>query len=208
MLQLIGYDRSPFVRRVAATLNLYGLPFEQLALRARDQGADIARYNPLGRVPALVLEEDGEILVDSAAILDHLDELVGPERALTPPRGGERRAVLRCMMFGTGAAEKAVMAFFERALRPAERVWPERAERLLEQVRGGLGALETVLATHGGEWLACGRMTQADVTATVALDYADAAIPDAAGERFPRLAALRDRVDALDAVGRTHFLPV
>jgi glutathione S-transferase len=208
MLQLIGYNRSPFVRRVAATLNLYGIPFEQLALRARDQGAEIARHNPLARVPALVLD-GGETLVDSAAILDHLDELVGPERALTPPRGAERRAVLRCVMLGVGAAEKAVMAFFEKALRPTERVWPERAERLLGQVQGGLGALDALLAAHGGEWLACGRMTQADVTATVALDYVDVAVPEAAAEgRFPRLAALRDRVDALDAAGRTHPAPV
>jgi hypothetical protein len=52
-------------------------------------------------------------------------------------------------------------------------------------------------------------MTQADVTATVALDYVDVAVPEAAAEgRFPRLAALRDRVDALDAVGRTYPAPV
>jgi glutathione S-transferase len=187
MLLLIGYNRSPFVRRVAATLNLYGIPYEQLALRARDQGAEIARYNPLARVPALVLDKGGETQVDSAAILDHLDELVGPERALTPPRGAERRAVLRCVMLGVGAAEKAVSAFREKALRPAERVWPEFAERLLGQVRGGLGALDAALAAHGGEWLACGRMTQADVTAAVALDYVDVAVPEAAagGGGFP-----------------------
>jgi hypothetical protein len=47
------------------------------------------------------------------------------------------------------------------------------------------------------------------VTAAVALDYADAAVPEAAtGGRFPRLAALRDRVDAIEAVGRTRPVPV
>ena len=43
----------------------------------------IRQFDPLGRVPALVLA-DGESLIDSAAILDFLDDLVGPERALLP----------------------------------------------------------------------------------------------------------------------------
>ena len=42
--------------------------------------------NPLGRIPSLVLD-DGEVLIDSAAILDWLDQTVGPERALLPPPG-------------------------------------------------------------------------------------------------------------------------
>ena len=73
-MKLIGRSLSPFVRRVAATLNLYGLPFEQLQLATSTDGAAIAGYNPLGRVPSLVLDT-GEVLVDSAAILDHLDEV-------------------------------------------------------------------------------------------------------------------------------------
>ena len=40
--------------------------------------------NPLGRIPSLILD-DGTTLIDSAAILDWLDQQVGPERALLPP---------------------------------------------------------------------------------------------------------------------------
>ena len=60
----------------------------------------------MGRIPALVLD-NGETLVDSAAIIDHLDEVVGHERALTPPSGAERRAVLRVAALMMGAATRA-----------------------------------------------------------------------------------------------------
>ncbi len=200
-MQLIGRNLSPFVRRVAATLNLYGLPFEQVPLRATDQGAEIAAYNPLGRVPSLVLD-GGEVLVDSAAILDHLDQMVGPERSLTPLSGPERRAVLHCLALGTGALERIVAAFYERDRRPPERVWPENVERLARHGRDGLAALE---ARAGGEWLVGGRMTQADVTAAVALDFVELTMPDLVAGALPKLKALRDRVDALPAVGDTRW---
>jgi len=75
---LIGMFDSPFVRRVAVSRD-----FEL-----------IRQYNPLGRVPALV-QADGEVLIDSSAILDFLDAAAGSERALLPPSGDERRRALQ-----------------------------------------------------------------------------------------------------------------
>ena len=90
-MQLIGVNRSPYTRRVAITLEAYGLPFEQRDLSGFGNRGEVRAANPLGRIPALVLD-DGETLVDSAAIVDHLDEIQGRDRALTPPAGAERRA--------------------------------------------------------------------------------------------------------------------
>jgi glutathione S-transferase len=91
---LIGPNRSPYTRRVAITLNIYSMPYEQHPLSGFDDRAAVRAWNPLGRIPALVLDS-GETLVDSVAIIDHLDEMHGRERALTPPVGAERRAVLK-----------------------------------------------------------------------------------------------------------------
>jgi glutathione S-transferase len=66
----------PFVRRVAIALRLYGLPFEHRPWSTIGDGDKIAPYNPLRRVPTLVLHS-GEVLIESTAILDYLDELVG-----------------------------------------------------------------------------------------------------------------------------------
>ena len=76
---LIGQYDSPFVRRVAIALRLYGLAFEHRPWSTFGDADNIAPYNPLRRVPTLVLD-DGEALIETTAILDYLDELVGPER--------------------------------------------------------------------------------------------------------------------------------
>ncbi len=200
-MQLIGRTASPFVRRVAATLNLYGMPFENLALATATQGAEIARFNPVGRVPALVLDS-GEMIVDSAAIIDWLDHQVGAARALTPLSGPDRFAVTRPLAIALGAAEKAVAGTYEADRRPADKVWPENVEKLVAQSQGGFAALDAMLT---GEWLALGRMTQADVTAGIALDAAEAFAPAAHKGRYPRLSALRDRLNAIPAIGSSKF---
>jgi glutathione S-transferase len=83
---LIGINRSPFTRRVAITLKIYDIPFEQRPLSGFGNRIEVRASNPLGRIPALVLD-DGETLVDSGAIVDHLDEVYGRDRTLTPAFG-------------------------------------------------------------------------------------------------------------------------
>lgn len=65
---LIGVNRSPYTRRVAITLQVYGIPYEQRDLSGFANWAEVKVSNPLGRIPALVLD-DGEALVDSAAFI-------------------------------------------------------------------------------------------------------------------------------------------
>ena len=77
---LIGMFDSPFVRRVAVTMKLLQLPCEHANWSIGRDFDRIRQYNPLGRVPTLVVER-GECLMESSAILDYLDELAGPERA-------------------------------------------------------------------------------------------------------------------------------
>src|SRR5258708_36697598 len=102
---LIGQYDSPFVRRVAIALRLYELSFEHRPWSTFGDGDKIAPYNPLRRVPTLVLGS-GEVLIESTAILDYLDDLVGPEDALIPPRGPGPPRGLRTSPRPTGRAPK------------------------------------------------------------------------------------------------------
>src|SRR6267154_4615585 len=99
---------SPFVRRVAVSMKLLAIPFEHRNWSVGKDFDRIREFNPLGRVPTLVLD-DGEALIESAAILDYLDDFVGSARALLPASGGERREALRAMSIAVGAAEKGVL---------------------------------------------------------------------------------------------------
>src|SRR6202051_2771126 len=104
---LIGHYDSPFVRRVAIALDLYGLPFEHRPWSTFGDADLLASFNPLRRVPTLVLDDD-EALIDSVPILDWLDETVGPERALIASGGPQRRAALKICGLATGLADKSV----------------------------------------------------------------------------------------------------
>lgn len=199
---LIGRNLSPFVRRVAASLNHLGLPFEARPYGTVDQRAEILSLNPLGRVPALVMD-DGEVLVDSIAILDAIDDMVGPDRALVPASGAARRQVLRALALALGATEKLVATYQETKRRPAELIWAEQAGKLADQAAGGFAALDGMAA--GQAWLCGDTLTQADITLTTALDFADVVMPDFTAGRFAALAALRDRANAIPAIGDTRW---
>jgi len=197
---LIGMLDSPFVRRVAVSAELLGMKFEH---RNWSVGKDfdlIRQYNPLGRVPTLVLP-DGEALLESSAILDYLDELAGPERALVPRSGKERRDVLRLMAVASGAAEKGVLQIYERVFRPAEKRHAAWVERCLQQVQGGLRELDRAAAARAGEWLVGDRMTQADVTTACVFTFLCEALGRAPvdAEALSSLGSLAARCEALPA---------
>jgi glutathione S-transferase len=204
-MMLIGMFDSPFVRRVAISLKRLELPFEH---RNWSVGADFDRiraYNPLGRVPTLVLDE-GEALVESGAILDYLDELVGPRRALLPPAGAARRTALRVMAIATGAAEKGALQVYERAFRPYEKRHEPWLDRLRMQTHGALTELERCCALRRGQWLVGEAMTQADITTACAVTFLDAAVSLAAApEQYPALRALVTRCESLPAFAQTRI---
>lgn len=193
---LVGRYLSPFVRRVGVSLKLLGVPYDLKEVSAVNDREAVEKHNPLGRVPALVLD-DGEVLIDSAAILDHLDQLVGAERALVPAAGGERRRVLKLVALAQGVMEKALSYVVETKLRPEPLRHQPFVDRFGNQAVAGLAELERLA---GAGWLHGSRISQADVSTVVALDFLRLVGPQLAPEgRFPKLEALRDRAYALPA---------
>lgn len=193
---LVGQYDSPFVRRVAISLHLLGMAFTRNTISVFADADEMRRINPLGRIPSLMLD-DGEVLVDSIAILDHLDEIAGPARALMPARGAERRAAWQIVSLASGAIEKAGAVVYERALRPADRQYEPWIERCVVQRDSALAALE---ALPQSPWLLGARLTQADITAACMVGYIKLRTPEVlAGGRYPMLNALSDRAEALPA---------
>jgi glutathione S-transferase len=188
---LIGVNRSPYTRRVAITLKIYGIPFEQRPLSGFGNREEVRTANPLGRIPALVLD-DGETLIDSGAIIDHLDEVYGRDRALTPAAGPDRRAVLKVTALMMGACEKGLQAAYERNHHPPEKLHQPWIDDCVAQMMHALDAVEAMIAP-GSPHLLHGRLTQADVTAFVAERLARNLGVDTA-TRMPRLRELMLRL--------------
>ena len=192
---LIGQFDSPFVRRVAIALRLYGIGFEHRPWSVFSDAEKIAAVNPMRRVPTLVLD-DGEVLIESAAILDHLDEMAGRARALIAESGARRRQALKIMALGTGLADKAVALVYERALHEATSdTWITRCRA---QVTDVLGALERDRATRRGAWWFGEQLGHADIAVACALRFVREAHGDLFDEtRFPHLAAHSRACEAL-----------
>jgi len=189
---LIGVNRSPFTRRVAITLKVYGMPFEQRALSGFDDRAEVRASNPLGRIPALVLDS-GEALVDSGAIIDHLDEVYGRDRALTPVAGADRRAVLRIAALMMGACDKGLHAAYQRNHSPPEKRHQPWIDDCIAQMTNALAAIDA-MADPDAPYLLLGRLTQADVTAFVAERLARVGLGVDTDSAMPRLRALTRRL--------------
>jgi glutathione S-transferase len=203
---LIGMFDSPFVRRVAVTMKLLQLPFEHANWSVGRDFDRIREYNPLGRVPTLVLA-NGETLFESAAILDYLDELVGPERALLPASGPDRRQALKLMAMATGAAEKGVLQVYEGVFRPEAKRHEPWLDRLRLQMSASLVALDGYLRERGvAQWLLGERMTQADITAVCAFTFLNDTLRVASDAvSFQSLATLAARCEAMPAFAETRL---
>ena len=171
---LIGQYDSPFVRRVAVALRLYGFAYEHRPWSVFGDADKIAAINPLMRVPTLI-DDDGVALVETMAILDRLDERAGPDRALIASAGPDRRDALQVCALAGGLAEKAVSLVYERVVH--QRATPVWVERCRNQIAGVLDALEADRATRGAGWFGSG-IGHADIAVACSLRFLREAHPD------------------------------
>ena len=192
---LIGQYDSPFVRRVGVALTLYGLPFEHKPWSTFSDADKIRPYNPLTRVPTLVLD-NGEVLIESHSILDYLDSLVPAERRMFPVAEPARHQALKVTALATGLAEKAVSLFYEKVLhKEISEVWTKRCGT---QISAVLTVLEADRAGRKSDHWFGDRIGHADVAVAAALRFIPEAHPELVSMAdFPALGAHAARLEAL-----------
>jgi glutathione S-transferase len=195
---LVGQYDSPYTRRVAVSLGLLGFEFEHDTRSVFADFDSLRATNPLGRVPSLILA-DGTTLIDSAAILDWLDQQVGPERALLPPGGPARQQALQRIALATGTIDKVLGGAYERLIRPSSYRWPDWLARCRTQAEGGLAALAAL------PWPTDARLCQAWVTTACMIRYVRLADPALLRPgRYPALDMVAERCEALPAFKATY----
>jgi glutathione S-transferase len=194
-MMLIGQYDSPFVRRVGIALKTYGLAFEHKPWSTFGDADQIAKYNPLRRVPTLVLD-GGEALTDSLAILMTLDLMVGPQKATLARSGDDGRELLRICAFAAGVADKAVSLVYERVLR--EQAFPMWVDRCRAQVRETLDLLEAMREARSSTYLFDETLSHADVVLAAVIRFVSEALADDFDwNRWPALSAHSKLCEAL-----------
>lgn len=190
--RVIGQYDSPFVRRTAIALRRYGMPYEHVPWSVWADAEALVQHNPLRRVPTLILA-DGSVLIESAAILDYLDEQVGPARALLPAKGSDRRAGLFAIALATGIADKAVSLLYENVLRAEPQrshVW---AERCSAQIGEALRRLEQERAARNTPYWFGEELSHADIAVACVLRFVSEAHPVLAASLAPHAGAAEPR---------------
>lgn len=206
---LVGQFDSPVTRRIGVVLNLYALPFSRNTQSVFRDAADIAKISPLTRIPALILDT-GEVLIESAAICDYLDELVGPARALVPQNGPERRRILQDTALIQGTMEKIGVVVYERHYHPPAHRSAEWEGRCLAQISAGLAECERRCANP---WFSGQTLSHADVMLTCTMGYIALRLPEVSlPHQHPNLVTLATRCESLPAfraaaIGANETMP-
>jgi len=201
-MQLIGMLDSPYVRRVAISLKLMGIPFEHRSMSVFRNFDGFREVNPVVKAPTLVTD-DGTVLMDSTLMLDYLEGLVAPEKRLMPLAGKPRLEALRLTGLALAACDKGVTLLYERERRPAEKFHEPWYERSLGQALAAYAALEDA-AGRASPWLQGEGPGAADVVTAVAWrfgQYYNAELVPA--WKFPALVRFSAQAEALPAFEST-----
>ena len=190
-MKLIGSVTSPYVRKVRIVMAEKRLDYELVLEDVWSPDTRIQQFNPLGKVPCLVME-DGGAMFDSRVIVEYLDTLT-PVCKLIPPNGRERAEVKCWESLADGVLDAAVLVRLERTLRPEAQQSPDWIKRQMDKVNGGLKAMSAGLKDTP---FCCGtHYTLADVAVGCALGWISFRFPEIDWrDTHPNLGKLCDKL--------------
>lgn len=194
-MKLIGMLDSPYVRRVAISLQLLELPFEHESLSVFRTFDAFRRINPVVKAPTLVCD-DGEVLMDSTLILEYAERLARP-RTLMPAELPAFQDELRLIGLALAACEKSVQIVYERGLRPPEKQHEPWLMRVAGQLNAACGEIETALVRHPTSSAREG-ITQGGISAAVAWQFIRRMTPDQVpADDYPHLSAFAAQAETI-----------
>lgn len=192
-MKLYGMLDSPYVRRVAISLDLLGVPFEHEPLSVFSSFEAFAQVNPVVKAPTLTLDDD-TVLMDSTLIIDYFETLSAPAARLLPAQAQARSVALRTVGLGLAACEKAVQVVYEHNLRPSQKLHQPWVDRITQQLLAACHELENQVAK--AEPTLASEPDQAAVTTAVTWSFIQLMVPDVvkSGD-FPVLHTFTDELE-------------
>jgi glutathione S-transferase len=187
---------SPYVRRVAISLQLLRVPFEHASISVFRTFEQFRQINPVVKAPTLVCD-DGTVLMDSTLIIEYAEALADSHKSLMPVSVAERQHALRVIGLALAACEKSVQIIYERQLRPAEKLHEPWVARVTGQL---LAAYEALEAEERKRPLSVTSETinQAGLTTAIAWHFTQQTLAEVvAAEKYPALMALSSKAEAL-----------
>ena len=202
-MKLIIAKPSPYARKARVALLEKGIKCDIVVENPWLKDTKIGNANPLGKVPALLLD-DGGVVHDSKVIVEYLESL-RLEPALIPSAPEIRVAHKQIEAVADGICDAVVLIALEGA-RPEEKqsaAWIERQEK---KIVAGVGELERMLGAR--EWFTDSGFGLAEIAVICALDYVSFRYPQYDWRAAaPRLSALHERLSTRPSFASTKPEP-
>lgn len=168
-MKLLGTHASPYVRKVRLVLLEKNIPHSYLIDPPREPGSQVARVNPLGRIPALILDDE-TCVFDSPVIAEYADTLNDAPILIPRSDALARMRVKRWEALADGIMDSAVVVRGE-SLRPAEKQDAGTLTRHNDAVTRALAHASAQLGQRA--WCEGNSITLADLALASALIYLD-----------------------------------
>ena len=199
-MKLLGTYASPYTRKVRLVLLEKRIPHEYLVDAPREPGSQVARVNPLGRIPALILDDE-TCVFDSPVIAEYADTLNDTPILIPRDDALARMRVKRWEGLADGIMDSAVMVRLER-IRPDEKQDPANIVRHNDAVSRALVYATELLGDR--EFCEGTALTLADLALASALVYLDLRQPERDWRAaHPNLAAWFAHMGERDSVKAT-----
>ena len=190
-MKLIGMLDSPFVRRVAISLDILGVPFEHEAVSVFSTFARFQAINPVVKAPTLICD-DGTLLMDSNLMLQYVESTGTASLFAADPV--DRRHEFQALGLALAACEKSVQIVYEQKLRPQEAQYAPWIARVSGQLLAAYAALEHEVASRPA--LFSSSTTQAAITTAVAWQFTQSMLAGVVpAASHPALVALATRLE-------------
>lgn len=192
-MRLIGMLDSPYVRRVAISLEFLGAPFRHESVSVFSTFEKFRSINPVVKAPTLVCD-DGEVLMDSSLILQYVEATRKGVEPLWPKDPAEYQHDMRAVSLALAACEKSVQVVYERNLRPAAAQHEPWVERVTGQLLAAYAALEQEVRRRQAAFLH--PRSQATIAAAVAWQFTQSMLASVVpAADYPGLVELSKRME-------------
>ena len=167
-MKLIGTPNSPFTRKVRVVLAEKRIEYEFVVDGPNDAGSQVANYNPLGKVPVLVID-DATAIFDSRVIVEYLDN-ASPVAKLIPEETRQRIQVRRWEALADGCLDAGLLIRYE-SLRPKKEQSKAWSEKQLARMHRAVALMESELGER--PWCHGERYSLADIALGACLGWLD-----------------------------------
>ncbi|MBM3340939.1 MAG: glutathione S-transferase [Betaproteobacteria bacterium] len=199
-MKLLGSPTSPYARKARIALIEKNVDCEFVPDRPANPGTQVPKYNPLSKVPVLVLDND-KGMIDSSVIAEYFDGIGGGAK-LIPQEFNARIAVRQWEALGDGITDAIVALTHDSRYTPTCEVSADWYQKQLKKIENGLAAAQRDIGAN--EFCYGNAFSLGDICIGMALGYLDRAYAQYDWRaKYPDLKRYADKLFARPSFAQT-----